>query len=326
MKVFVTGSSGLIGKWVLERILEMGWTVRGFDRRENPYPHLAPHCEVGDIMDEPRLTAALQAFEPDAVIHLAARCDLDGRTLEDYDSNIGGVENLCRAVKATPSIKRALYTSSQLVCKVGYIPTSYEDYCPHTVYGESKVGTERTVRKMDGGGCTWCLLRPTTVWGPYMNEHYQSLLRHLARGNYFHSGGGALHKSYAYAGNIAYQYIKFLEAPAEAIQGKAFYLADYEPLSLRAYIDGLAAAFGVRQPVTVPLPLAKLLALAGDAIEACGRRTPYNSFRLRNIRTEYVFDMTPTEQICGPLPFTFEEGVQATAQWFMQENPGLFKR
>ena len=320
MRVFITGSSGLIGKWTAERLISEGHVIAGYDNRPNRFAHLAGHCLVGDILDGNALREAFESFAPDALVHLAARCDLDGKTLADYEANVGGVQNVCRAVRSTPSIRRAVYTSSQLVCRVCRVPASDREHCPDTVYGKSKVRTEEIVRKEDGGGVSWCLTRPTTVWGPYMGEHYQSLLRHIQKGRYFHSGNGRLLKSYAYAENIAYQYSRLLQAPDADVAGKVFYLADYEPLSLRDYVNALADAMGVRRPLTMRLPLARAVATMGDMLNALGLGFPFNRFRLRNILTEYVFDLQQTRDVCGELPQTFEQGVEATARWFLESS------
>ena len=153
-----------------------------------------------------------------------------------------------------------------------------------------------------------------------MSEHYQGLLKHIQRGTYFHSGGGALYKSYAYAENIAYQYWKLLTALKGDIHQRVFYMADYKPLSLRDYANSLAEHMNVRRPWCIPLPVAKLLAVAGDIIEIFSMRFPYNSFRLRNIRTEYVFDLSSTEAVCGPLPKSFEQGVLETVKWYTHKE------
>lgn len=320
MKVFITGSSGLIGKWTAEKLLAEGYSIKGYDKRENHYAHLREYCVVGDILDWEQLLETVQSFQPNAVIHLAARCDLEGLRIEDYDANITGVRHLCNAVQKTNSIRRAIYTSSQLVCKVGHVPKDDREYCPNTIYGQSKVKTEEVVREEKGGGVTWCLTRPTTVWGPYMEEHYKGLLRHIQKGTYFHSGNGSLFKSYAYAENIAHQYYKLLTAPETEVNKEVFYLADYKPLSLRDYANALSDAMGVRRPPTLPLPLAKLLACGGDILNGLGLRFPYNNFRLRNIRTEYIFDMSKTENVCGALPRTFDQGVAETAKWYLDEG------
>ena len=180
-------------------------------------------------------------------VHLAARIDLDEKTnLAGYAANIEGVQNLVAAVRLTPSIKRAIWTSSQLVCRVGYVPRDDTDYTADTLYGQSKIRTEQIVRESDGAGREWCLVRPTTVWGPGMSAHYQRFLRMIQRGYYFHVGNSPLWKSYSYIENIAFQYVRLLEAPAELIQRKTFYLADYEPIDLLAWSDAFQRAFQSR--------------------------------------------------------------------------------
>jgi nucleoside-diphosphate-sugar epimerase len=253
------------------------------------------------------------------VVHLAARTDLEEtQDIDGYAANIAGVRNLIAAVRLTPSVRRVIYTSSQLVCRVGYVPTSDLDYCPNTLYGRSKVLTETIVREHDGGNVEWCLVRPTTVWGPGMSPHYQSLLGFIRQRRYFHCGRAKLFKSYVFAPNIAHQYAQLLNANVASIHGSTFYLSDYAPLSLRDYTDGLAREMGAPQIPTLPLPLARLLALAGDLLNVCGLKSfPFNSFRLNNILTEYIFDLSPTEEVCGPLPYSQEQGIKETAEWYL---------
>lgn len=319
MVVFVTGSSGLIGKWVIESCLANGIEVAGYDNRPCPYLHYAEYCVLGDIRDEAVLSAAIDRVKPDVIVHLAARIDLEGVSLADYDSNTLGVQNICEVAKSQPSVKRVINTSSMLVCKVGYVPVDDQDYCPNTIYGESKVETEKIIRQSDMGDVDWCLVRPTTVWGPYMGDHYKSLLYHILNGNYFHSGSSKLYKSYSFAGNIAHQYLKLILAEKKVIHQKVFYLADYKPLSLREYIDELADTMHVKHPIVLPLPMAKVLALAGDLIEVIGIKFPFNSFRLNNILTEYIFDLSKTREVCGELPYDFHQGVEQTVRWYLAD-------
>ena len=327
-KVLVTGSSGFIGRWLVEQLKKDGYQVIGLDKvLPTPSLNLDEHIDC-NILDKNRLLTEVKRVAPDALIHLAARTDLNEvRDVNGYADNIEGVQNVVEAVRQTSTIRRAIYTSSQLVCKVGYVPTSDVDYCPNTLYGESKVLTERIVREEDGGGVEWCLVRPTTVWGPYMSLHYQSMLRFIRNGIYFHAGSSKLYKSYSYAGNIAYQYARLLKAESNAIQRETLYLSDYEPMSLRDYADGLATEMDCSKIVTVPLPLAKLLALSGNILNKCGlKQFPYNTFRLNNILTEYVFDMAKTQAVCGPLPYSQSQGVQHTANWFLSLDQKTTKK
>ena len=188
MKILVTGSSGFIGQALVRRLRTEGCAVVGLDKVRAATTDI--DC---DILDADRLKAAVQNVAPDALVHLAARIDLDEKTnLAGYAANIEGVENLVEAVRLTPSIRRGIWTSSQLVCRVGYVPKSDTDYTADTLYGKSKVRTEQIVRSANGGGREWCLARPTTVWGPGMSAHYQRFLRSpIARSTTSRSSTGA---------------------------------------------------------------------------------------------------------------------------------------
>lgn len=323
MKILVTGSSGLIGRWVVRQLRVDGHTVAGLDilglTGEFGSPDIFFNC---NILDRNAVLEIFHEFNPDAVLHLAARTDLNEKCdLNQYASNIDGVANILQAVRDTPSVVRVIYTSSQLVCKVGYTPSSYLDYCPTTVYGMSKVRTEEIVRAADGGGKNWCLVRPTTVWGPYMSDHYQKLLLLIKKGLFFHTGRSKLYKSYAYAGNIAFQYSQLLRVPSDIINGRTFYLCDYEPLSLRDYADALAQGLKAPKIPTLPLFLSRILAKIGDGLNFVGLHAfPFNSFRLGNILTEYTFDVSETRKVCGPLPYDFRRGIKDTIKWYESQQ------
>lgn len=277
--------------------------------------------ELCDLNDFEIISKLVKHHSPDAILHLAARTDLDGKTLQAYATNIGGVENLIGAIKESTSVKRCVFTSSQLVCPVDYKPINDLDYNPTTLYGESKVFTERIVRNNNGGDTTWCIARPTTIWGPGMSAHYQRLFRLIKKRRYFHVGRRKLYKSYGYVGNTVYQYLRFLEAPAEDINRKVFYVADYEPLSLREWVNYFADGMGAKRPMTIPNNIAKLFGIIGDLINLSGFAAfPYNSFRLKNVLTEYHFDLSDTEMICGPLPYEVNDGIKETLSWLLDAD------
>lgn len=317
----MTGTAGFIGGALARHLSACGHAVRGLD--------LAAGSAAGietvscDVRNAPRVLETLKSFGPEAVVHLAARTDLgETRDLAGYAANIDGVRNVVAAVRAG-GVERAIFASSQLVCRVGYVPKSEADTAPTTLYGESKVWTERIVRETDGGGAAWCLVRPTTVWGPGMSAHYQRFLRMIAKGRYVHVGTSPLRKSYGYVGNVVHQIERLLAAPAGEIRGKTLYLADEPPLSLRDWADALQREMGAPPIRTIPIGLARLAARAGDAVNALGFRSfPFNSFRLDNLLTEYRFDLSETVRICGPSPVAMSEGVRELVRWFRGTAPG----
>lgn len=317
--VIVTGSSGFIGQHVCRQLAGRGATVVGVDR-VTPRQPVQWATETCDILDRDSLISVFKKYRPVALIHLAARCDLDGRVASDYPENDEGVRNVCRAVSEQPSCARAIFTSSQLVCGVGKLPATPTDFHPSTAYGASKVASEIAVRELDGGGAKWCITRPTTIWGPGMNDHYQNFLRHVGRGTYFHFGNAPLLKSYGYVKNSAYQYDELLRAPAERIHKNVFYIADYEPLSLVWYANRIALELGVRRPRHLPLVMAYALARIGDLLGSLGVRVSLDSFRLKNIMTSYVFNMDATEAVCGPLPYSATEGVHEMIRWYLSRS------
>jgi len=318
MKVLITGSSGLIGRWVAKRLSREGFQTFGLDILPPVSPCLNQALTC-DILNKSMLVSQVRQAAPDALIHLAARTDLlETNNISGYAANMEGVRNVIDAVRQTPTIRRAIYTSSQLVCRVGYVPHSDTEYCPNTLYGQSKVLTETIVREEDGGGVEWCLARPTTVWGPGMSPHYQKVLRLIVQGRYFHTGRSKLYKSYTYAGNIAFEYYRLLVAPAESIARRTFYLADYEPLSLRDYLDALQTALNAPKIPSYPKWFVKILARIGDGLAVAGwKQFPLNSFRLNNILTEYQFDLSATKAVCGDLPYSVDDGIKATVAWFL---------
>jgi nucleoside-diphosphate-sugar epimerase len=110
-----------------------------------------------------------------------------------------------------------------------------------------------------------------------------------------------------------------LTAPAEIIERRVFYLADYEPIGLEDWADAFARELGASRIRSIPLPVGRLMAKAGDLLQAAGlKRVPLTSFRLSNIRTPYQADLEATKAVCGPLPYSLEDGVRATTAWVRQ--------
>jgi GlcNAc-P-P-Und epimerase len=315
-RVLVTGTSGFIARHLAKHLLESGYEVHGLDRIPSGTSHAGYTEHVCDLLDARRLAETVQAVAPQAVLHLAARTDLDEtRDLGGYAANIDGVSNLLAAIAATPSVTRAICTSSQLVCRLGYRPRHDEDYQPSTLYGQSKVETERRWRAADGAGRTWCIVRPTTIWGPGMNPHYLRFMSMVRDGRYFHISGDPTPKSYGFVGNTVHQYRRLLEAPPEAVNRRTFYLADAPPTTQQEWAEDFRRALSGRRIPTMPRWMARSLALGGDLLGAAGVRFFFTSFRLGNVVTPSVADLGPTNAVCGPPPFDRYTGVETTARW-----------
>jgi len=171
-KVLVTGGSGFIGTNLVDALLKEGATVLNLDQSKPlKEEHLASWKGV-DILDYANLERAILNFDPEVIVHLAAVTDLDGTTDEYYKSNIVGTQNIIEIAKKVKALKRVLYTSSMYVCQPGYIPKNYDDYKPHTVYGESKVKGELMVKAIKDPAYSWVIIRPSSIWGPWFSVPY----------------------------------------------------------------------------------------------------------------------------------------------------------
>lgn len=326
MRLLVTGSSGFIGAALVSKLRTEGHTVFGLDIRKPRDPRGDDYSV--DITDLPALVDTVRSLRPEQIVHLAARTDISSDSVIKYNANIEGVANLVQAVLSTASVSRVLWTSTQLVSRVGRIPKHDTDFDPDTSYGESKVIGERIVRSTDGGGREWTVLRPTTVWGPGMSDHYVSLLRYLERRRYFHAGSASTLKSFSYIGNAVSQIATLLSTPARNLHRSTFYIADYEPVDMRGWCDALSRELGAHPSPVLPSAIAHLLARVGDVLNATvAPGFKFNSFRLRNISTPYVFDNRDLRAVTGPLPFSNETAIRATVSWYRDiVDPGTGKR
>lgn len=313
MRILVTGSSGFVGGAVMAALSERGHEVQGFSRKP------APGSIGGDLLDPASVRSALAAFRPEVVFNLAGQTSLKGVPRDGFAANTVGVSNLMDAVREAPSVRRGIWMSSQLVGRPGVTPRYDTAYDPGDDYGRSKVEGEQIVRQHDGAGREWIIPRSTTIWGPGMSDHYANLLRLIERGLYFHVGRRPLLKSYSYIDNLADQLATLATADRGQVHRKTLYLADSEPIELRSWITGFAREFGRKVP-TLPTPVARAAALAGDVAQLGGLPAPLTSRRLANMSAQYLYDTGPIEAIAGRSKVSNEEGVRRTAQWFKAQR------
>jgi len=122
-KVFLTGHTGFKGGWLAIWLNSLGATVKGFSLDAPTTPSLFDSAgigglidsEIGDIRDSKALSAAMQAFQPDIVFHLAAQSlvrlsyELPSDT---FATNVMGTVNVLETVRQMNSIGAVVVVTS----------------------------------------------------------------------------------------------------------------------------------------------------------------------------------------------------------------------
>lgn len=312
MKILITGASGFIGTNLLESFSKK-YIVKNVDINS---PKISEHksCwENVDITNYDVFKKVVLDFSPDYIIHLAARTDLKGKNLDDYNANTVGVKNLMNILHLLPNLKKVIITSSMLVCHTGYYPKNQFDYAPTTVYGESKVETENIVWN-NKPECDWAIIRPTSIWGPWFGEPYRNFFDLVMSHRYFHIGNKGCTKTYGYVGNAIYQIEKILFSDTKDEKNKVFYIGDEQPTNIEEWGNEIANELGFKI-IKMPYCLIKCAALLGDILKKFGISFPMTSFRLNNMTTDNIIDMSATMKIAPHLPYTRIEGIKQTLSW-----------
>lgn len=317
MRVLVTGGSGFIGTNLIEHFLAHGNEIINLDIASPRNKAHSGYWRKIDLLDTKGLRDAVHNFNPEVILHMGARTDLDGISLNDYAANTVGVKNLITAIENMKSLRRVVFASSRLVCRIGYSPLNDTDYCPSTPYGESKAIGEQIVRgEASRIPCPWVIVRPTSIWGPWFDVPYKTFFLSIAKGRYVHPGSLQILKSFGFVGNAVHELQALLNADGEKVNGKTLYLADYQPIDVAQMANSIQRELGVTQIKTVSVGVLQKVAWMGDALKLLGwRNPPLTTFRLNNLLTPMVHDLGSLQSIVGELPYSMEKGIHITAAW-----------
>ena len=264
-KILITGGSGFIGTNLIEKFKHDGFDVLNLDVKKPRNKAYIKYWKKTDITDLKEFKQVVVSFSPDYIVHLAARTDLDGRSLKDYNANTIGVENLMNISRDLILLKKILITSSMLVCKSGHKPKDQFDYSPTTIYGESKVLTEKNVWSRPPL-CDWAILRPTSIWGPWFDIPYKTFFDMVLAKKYYHIGNKGCTKTYGYVKNAIFQIEKILFSDTNNDLNKVFYLGDYKPINIEVWGNEIANELGYSIK-KIPFYIIKLVAFFGDFLK-----------------------------------------------------------
>jgi CDP-glucose 4,6-dehydratase len=309
----VTGATGLVGAWLVKRLVAAGADVVCLVRDWVPQSELVRSRDIervkvvrGDVRDQAVLERTLGEYEIDTVFHLAAQTIVgiaNRNPVSTFESNIQGTWAVLEAARRSPAVRQIVVASSDKA--YGDQPTlPYDEGTPLTgrhPYDVSKscadllaqayaktyglpVGVTRCGNFYGGGDLNWSRIVPGTI---------RSLLagqRPVIRSD------GSLIRDYFYVEDGAAAYMLLAEklAAAPALRGHAFNFSNELQVTVLQLVESLTKVIGV-------------------AIEPDVRNEAQNE-----IQHQYLSAAKARRMLSWAPLFTLEQGLARTVEWYRE--------
>jgi len=300
MRVLVTGGAGYVGTHTLIELMAYNHEICVLDSYINASPvaldrvrglsngHV--NATEGDVRDPVVLTAVMEEFRPDAVIHFAglkAVGDSMKRPLEYYDVNVNGTIALLRAMDRV-GCKQIIFSSSATVYGEPQTPQMDENHPlnPTNVYGRSKLLSENIISDWatltDGSAA---LLRyfnpvgahPSSKIGEDPEGIPDNLMPYIAQvavgkrdslsvfGNDYDTPDGTGLRDYIHVVDLARAHVAALTYTQTNNGARAFNIGTGEAYSVLQMVSAFAAASGRDIPYEIaPRRAGDIAAMASD--------------------------------------------------------------
>lgn len=324
--VLITGGSGFIGTNLIDLLLSLGYNnIVNIDKAKPVNSKHSAYWVNVNIMDVENLQKAFAKYQPEIVIHLAARTDTLSDNPKDYEENSIGTKNIVDVIKGGSYVKHAIITSTQYVYKSLNKPFPETDstFIPHTVYGHSKAYTEEYTRNANLD-CKWTIIRPTNIWGPWHMRYPNELWRMIDKGFYVHPGKKEVIRAYGYVKNVAHQIHQMMIAPPEVTHKKMYYVGDL-PIDSYLWLNELSTQMTGKSVKRLPIAVFGLLATVGDVLRKLNISFPLYSERFRNMIEDYYAPSNITVAQFGLSHPDMKANVQETIDWLKNDGKQFFE-
>jgi UDP-glucose 4-epimerase len=231
-RYFVTGAAGFIASTLIDRLLQLGHTVVGYDNMSSGQERFladaapSPHFKFvkGDILDAPALTAAMAGSE--FVFHFAANADVQFGTehpSRDLEQNTVGTFRVLEAMRSN-GIKHIAFSSTGSVygeAKVFPTPETAPFPIQTSLYGAAKIAGEGLISAFcEGFGFQSWIFRFVSILGErYSHGHvfdfYKQLLANPKQLRIL--GNGKQRKSYLYVQDCVGAMLMAVERATEKV-------------------------------------------------------------------------------------------------------------
>jgi len=315
MNVLVTGGAGFIGSHAVERLLQLGHTVRVIDDLNDFYSpelkreNLALARRLGpvefhqcDICDQPEVFRVFDEFRPEAVIHLAARAGVRP-SLENpllYEKvNVGGTIVLLEAARRHGVRKFVFASSSSVYGIADQVPFSEDNtgQYPISPYAATKIAGEKLCYTYSHlYALSVVCLRFFTVYGPRQRPDLaiRKFVQKIDQNEPIQMfGDGSSGRDYTHIDDILQGVTAALELTT---QYDVINLGNSHPISLAELIRTIEAALGKKASIR-QMPMQ-----AGDVPITCA-------------------DISKARRLLGYAPqVSFPEGIREFAEWYLDQK------
>lgn len=182
-KALVTGSTGFLGRNLVEELLDQGWSVIAFCRtpEKSGFEASSQLAVVsGDLTDPASIERAVPEGL-DCLFHVAGDTGLwRPNNARQQDINVEGTRHVMRVAKAR-GVKRVVYTST--VGVYGAVFSKIDETSDHKGadswinYLKTKAEAEKVVHQAVADGMPAVILNPCNIVGPYDFHNWSRLFR-----------------------------------------------------------------------------------------------------------------------------------------------------
>lgn len=248
--IVVTGGGGFLGGAIVRQLLARGDVVRSVQRSDAPALRvLGAEVVQADLADLAATRRALQGAS--AVIHVAAKAGVWGTYASYFSANVTATQNLLQVCREL-GIGKFVYTSTPSVVHAGGDIEGQDESAPvashfDTAYPATKALAEQAVLAANSPQLATVALRPHLIWGPGDTQLTARIVARARAGRLRLVGGGKKRIDGTYIDNAAAAHLLALDkvGPGAACAGKAYFIAQGEPMPQKQLIDGILHAAGL---------------------------------------------------------------------------------
>jgi nucleoside-diphosphate-sugar epimerase len=264
MKIFIAGATGVLGRWVLPKLIAAGYQVVGLSRSPQNEAWLQGQQAIprtGDLFDAAQMVQI--TADCDAILHLATAIPTKSRTsLQDWQMNDRIRREGARALLAAARQHRCqLYLQQSVTYLYGDRQGAWVDETTPLPAQQARViqsalDMERLVQAAAADGLPTVILRFGTFYAPAA-AHTQAMFDALQKGFFPIIGRGDNYWNLTHLEDAATAIVKTV-ATHQHLQGQTFNVVDDEPVSYQSLMTFLATQLGARKPLHLPVWLGKL--------------------------------------------------------------------